>query len=70
MKILGELERGSSRWTLTEAVKIGDMEKNSEAIKGPGPSSTDMFQDVAVREGVDALILGRGEDAFPPMLEQ
>ena len=69
LKFLDELRRILEVDT-HEAMKIGDFEKNSEAIKVAGPSSTDMFQDVAVREGVDALILGRGEDAFPPMWEQ
>ena len=45
-----------------EAVKIGDLEKNSEAIKVVKPkSSKEIFQNAAIREGVDELTLREGE---------
>ena len=45
-----------------EAVKIGDLEKNSEAIKVVKPKySKEIFQNAAIREGVDELTLREGE---------
>ena len=45
-----------------EVVKIGDLEKNSEAIKVVGPNfDKETFPD-AVQEGVDELTLRRGEE--------
>ena len=38
-------------------VKIGDPEKNSVAIKGSSPGSTETYKKAAVREGVDGSTL-------------
>ena len=49
-----------------EAERIRDLEKNSEAIKVVGPTSTEkMFPDAAVREVVDDLTRRRGEEGMP-----
>ena len=49
-----------------EAEKIGDLEKNSEAIKVVGPNfDREMFPDAAVREVVDDLTRRRGEECVP-----
>ena len=48
-----------------EAVRIGDLEKNSMAIKVVGPKfNTEDIPEAAVREGVDELPLRRVEEGM------
>ena len=46
-----------------EAVKIGELEKNSEAIKVVKPKfNKEIYQIAAVREGVNEMTLREGEE--------
>ena len=48
-----------------EAVKIGELERNSEAIKLARPKfNKAIFQDATIREGVDDLALRTGESGM------
>ena len=65
MKITNERKEGRRVWTTTrnnnEAVKISDLEKNSEGFKVVRPKGQQSF---SIREGVDELTLREGGEGM------